>query len=177
MIPYFCGNVFKMKMKTVIRKIEKRDITGFHRVLDAVAAEGKYLLTVSPVSFEKVEKFVENNIGNDYSQYIAENETEIIGWADIIPYSENSQSHIGNLGMGVISSCRGQGIGTKLLQKAVQHAWKKGLKRIELEVYSDNKNAIKLYHQSGFQMEGTRKYARYYAGAFQHCHIMAQYRI
>ena len=135
-----------------------------------------FLLTTPPVSFENIEKFIMNNIAKNHSQYIAEVEGEIVGWADIIPSERRTMKHVGSLGMGVLCQFRGKGIGKKLLEKTINHAWNQGLKRLELEVFSDNENAIKLYQKFGYTVEGTRKYARYYDGKYQHCVFMAQHR-
>ena len=164
-------------MNAIIRQIEHKDIAGFHQTLESVASEGKYLLTIPPVPFENIEKFVLNNIKNKYAQYIAEVDGEIIGWADINPHVLKTKDHIGSLGMGVLSQFRGKGIGSQLLEKTIDHAWKQGLTRLELEVFSDNENAIALYKRFGYEIEGTRKYARLYNGKYQHCVIMAQYRV
>ena len=89
-------------MKVVIRQIEEKDISGFHHALEPVAAEGRYLLTTPPVSFENIEKFIMNNIAKNHSQYIAEVKGEIVGWADIIPSERKTMKHVGSLGMGVL---------------------------------------------------------------------------
>ena len=84
--------------------------------------------------------------------------------------------HVGSLGMGVIKPYRGKGYGKKLLKYVIDHAWSQGLKRLELEVFSDNKIAINLYKKMGYEVEGIKKYARFYNGIYQDIVVMAQYR-
>lgn len=46
---------------------------------------------------------------------------------------------------------RGQGIGTKLFEKAAETAKKRGAKRMSVEGLHDNIRAIKFYHTQGFR--------------------------
>ena len=62
--------------------------------------------------------------------------------------------------MGVHKKFRQQGIGRKLLDRALGLAKDAGLEKVELEVFSSNKAAIQLYLSSGFKEEGVRLRAR-----------------
>ena len=159
-----------------IRPIHIDDTIGFHSALSAVAAEEVYLLTTKSPPIEKMEAFVRSNIDNQNAQYVASSHGEIIGWCDITPFSKQSMSHVGTLGMGVISKYRRKGIGSKLLKATMDHAWKQGLKRLELEVFSSNKIAIKMYEKHGYAIEGIKKNARYFNGQYEDIVIMAQYK-
>ncbi|HBC3980289.1 GNAT family N-acetyltransferase [Vibrio parahaemolyticus] len=163
-------------MKFEIRKIQESDIQGFHKALTSVASEGQYLLTTPPVPFGKIESFIKDNIAQNYAQYVALKDGEVIGWADIMPSSRNTMSHVGSLGMGVVAPFRGQGVGKKLLINVIEHAWSQGLTRLELEVFSDNTTAIEMYKKHGYMVEGTKKFARFYEEKYQDIILMAQYR-
>ena len=60
--------------------------------------------------------------------------------------------------MGVRDAWQGKGVGTALMQAALDLAdnWL-GLRRIELRVYADNEPAIALYRKFGFEIEGTHR--------------------
>ena len=64
--------------------------------------------------------------------------------------------HVGFLGMGIHDEFAGRGIGTAMMASAMDMAdnWL-DLKRLELEVYTDNVPAIRLYEKFGFKKEGT----------------------
>jgi L-phenylalanine/L-methionine N-acetyltransferase len=65
--------------------------------------------------------------------------------------------HAGEIGMMVRDDWQGKGIGTALMQAAVDFADKwLNLSRLELDVFFDNEPAIKLYEKFGFQVEGTQ---------------------
>ncbi len=83
--------------------------------------------------------------------------------------------HVGVLGMAVHDDWHGRGIGTALMRAAIELAdrWL-NLSRLELNVYTDNTPAIRLYEKFGFEIEGTfRRYA-FRNGAFADAYAMAR---
>ena len=57
------------------------------------------------------------------------------------------------------ATCRGKGLGTDAIKKAVKFAFDElGYNRIILEVRPDNKRAIQAYEKSGFVREKLKKY-------------------
>jgi ribosomal protein S18 acetylase RimI-like enzyme len=52
---------------------------------------------------------------------------------------------VGRLGMGVRSECRRQGIGRRLLDACLSLARNTAIEKVELEVFSDNIVAVRLY--------------------------------
>lgn len=54
---------------------------------------------------------------------------------------------------------RGKGIGTRLMAEAEKVAKERGARRMELEVFSRNVNAIKLYEKLGYEVEGVKRKA------------------
>ncbi len=75
--------------------------------------------------------------------------------------------HVASLGMAVHPSAHGKGVGTALIRAAVDQAdnWL-NLVRLELEVYADNANAIKLYKKAGFEIEGESRFAAFKQGEY-----------
>ena len=164
-------------MSVVIRPIRLEDASGYRDALGQVAAERVYILLLETPPLEQAEAFVKNNIENGNAHFIALNNQEVVGWADCVALTRKGTEHVGRLGMGIINGYRRQGIGSRLLNKTLSHAWKQGLTRVELEVYADNEPAIHLYKKAGFKLEGVRKYARLLDGVYQDIFMMAQYRV
>jgi ribosomal protein S18 acetylase RimI-like enzyme len=78
-------------------------------------------------------------------------------------------AHRGFLGMGLIKEFRGKGLGTQLLSRALKHAKDIGLEKIELSVYTENADAIKLYKKLGFSEIGIIKHYRKLNGRYFDC--------
>ncbi len=85
--------------------------------------------------------------------------------------------HAAGIGMAVRDDWQGKGVGTALMQAAVDLADKwLNLSRLELEVYTDNESAIRLYKKFGFQVEGTGVRADFRDGKFVDIYMMARLR-
>lgn len=85
--------------------------------------------------------------------------------------------HAAQLGMAVHRDWRRQGVGSALMQAAVDYAdnWV-GLTRLELTVYCDNDAAVALYRKFGFAIEGTMRAFALRNGRFVDAHAMARLR-
>jgi L-phenylalanine/L-methionine N-acetyltransferase len=83
---------------------------------------------------------------------------EVVGSLGLTRYTRARRAHAGEIGMAVRDSWQGKGIGSALMQAALDLAdnWL-GLRRLELRVYADNARAIALYRKFGFEVEGTHR--------------------
>lgn len=126
----------------VIRQMQGRDV-------DAAAALEREIFS-KPWS----KKSFQDALQSEYTIYlVAEDNMGIIGYCGIWLSSET-----GDLcNMAVLPSCRRQGIGRKLLEKAIHIAAGRGAEEIFLEVRESNLAAFTLYEKLGFQKVGIRK--------------------
>ena len=85
------------------------------------------------------------------------------------------RKHVGEIGMSVREDFQGQGVGTALLQAAVDMAdnWL-NLQRLELTVFVDNEPAVRLYKKYGFEIEGTLRRHSFRAGQYVDVYFMAR---
>jgi RimJ/RimL family protein N-acetyltransferase len=151
----------------LLRPIQEADISDFHRVLDSVCRERKYLSMLTAPPLESTENFVKGNIEKDHPQFLAFVDGQLAGWCDAIPGSASSgNAHIGHLGMGVAKSFRRQGLGARLMHAVLDKARAKGFLKIELAVYASNIPAIALYQRFGFEEEGRRLRGRFVDGHY-----------
>jgi ribosomal protein S18 acetylase RimI-like enzyme len=95
--------------------IAQGHIDGFHRALDIVARERRYLAFLEAPPIEATRTFVLDNIKRGHPQFVAvSTDGEVVGWCDVTPMSRPTQAHRGVFGVGLLPQFRGQGIGTKL---------------------------------------------------------------
>jgi RimJ/RimL family protein N-acetyltransferase len=97
----------------------------------------------------------------------------LIGSINVAP-GRRALGHTVSLGMTVAKDWRDQGVGTRLMREML--AWCEAnphVKRLELEVFSENARAIHLYEKLGFAREGIRRAAALKAGRFRDLLIMA----
>ena len=84
---------------------------------------------------------------------VAEKEDEIIGYMGLTMVLD--EGYVTNV--AVTPVFRKIGVGTLLMNKAIDLAFLKGLSFISLEVRASNPNAISLYERLNFKSEGVRK--------------------
>jgi putative acetyltransferase len=105
-------------------------------------------------------------------------EDKVVGQLDLYTFPNHPRRrHVGQIGMAVHDDWQGQGVGTALLQAAVDLAdqWL-NLRRLELDVYTDNEPAVRLYKKLGFVIEGTLIEYGYREGQYVDVYAMARLR-
>jgi putative acetyltransferase len=85
---------------------------------------------------------------------VAEVDGRVVGLLGL-EVGRGRRAHSAAIGMMVHDDFQGRGVGTALLAAAIELAegWL-GLHRLELEVYTDNAAALRLYRKFGFEEEG-----------------------
>lgn len=153
--------------------ISEEYIAGYNAAVDSVAKERKYLGFLEGPPIKSSQEFVLNNLKYGWPHFVAICNKEVVGWCDISSLDRPIFEHAGVLGIGIIASYRGKGIGKALLRAAIEKAKLKGLTRIELTVRENNKNAIALYEQLGFKIEGLHRNAVRIANVYENLISMA----
>jgi len=153
--------------------ISEAHIESFHRALDTVAQERRYLAFLEAPPIESTRSFVLGMIARGQPQFVALSDGDVVGWCDVSRHERPIYAHVGTLGMGLLQPFRGQGIGTQLIRTTLAAAQAAGLTRIELSVYENNASAIALYKKIGFAVEGLSRNAARIDGAYENVIQMA----
>jgi RimJ/RimL family protein N-acetyltransferase len=153
--------------------ITEGHIDGFHRTLDFVARERRYLSFLEAPPIEVMRAFVLDHIKRGHPQFVAVSAGEVIGWCDVLPKERPIYAHTGVLGMGILPPFRGKGVGTRLIRTTLAGASALGLHRVELTVREHNTNAIELYKKVGFTIEGVQRDAVQVEGTYEGVVCMA----
>jgi RimJ/RimL family protein N-acetyltransferase len=143
--------------EVTLAPIDASHVDSFHRALDVVAREKKYLTLQEAPPLEETRGFVLGMIEKGNPQIVALAGSDVVGWCDISRHFFPSHAHRGSLGMGIIPVYRGRGLGSRLLERTLAEARKAGFVRVELDVHADNARAIALYERFGFVREGVAR--------------------
>lgn len=163
-------------MNLEIRRVEPGDykaVCAVHAQPNALAGTLQLPFPSEEAWKERLAKFGERDFG-----LVACLEGEIVAMLSLHSgTSAPRRAHVGYLGMAVHDKWAGKGVGTALMEAAIELADKwLNLARLELTVYTDNERALRLYKKLGFEIEGThRKYA-FRDGAYVDAHTMARVR-
>jgi RimJ/RimL family protein N-acetyltransferase len=140
-----------------IRRSMAADVPGLRACLDSVARERRFLAMLEAPPLEEVAAFAAHP---DVVQLVAADAGRVVGWADVRRLRGAGIAHRGSLGMGLLSSHRGRGIGGRLLAAVLEQARFLDVTRVELQVFRSNRVAARLYARHGFVVEGEQKHAR-----------------
>ncbi len=151
-------------------------IPSYHRVLDSVAREKIYLEMLQAPNLDRVLKSQTGLIAKNGPVFYAVTNGQVVGWCDIFPFDQRpTTAHRGGLGMGILKDYRGQSVGSRHLTSALDKAKQFGLKKVELNVYTTNNSAAKLYKKFGFVKEGLIKNFRIVDGQYFDCIAMGKF--
>lgn len=123
-------------------------------VLVALAAEGRWVRTEVPFDVEgRTAGLLTAMQSGRAHGFVAERDGAIVG--NVVTFLDPKTGGVG-LGMGVLASERGRGVGGALLDAAVADCTARGVAEVRLEVYAHNTAAQALYASRGFVEHGAR---------------------
>ena len=161
----------------LIRAVEPDD----YEAMQDIHAQPKVIWGTMRIPFHSVEYWRKRLADFPASGHslVAEIDGRVVGAAGLMVDSHNPRRrHVGEVGMAVHDDFQGQGIGRKLLEACLELAdqWL-NLRRVELEVYTDNDVAILLYQSCGFEIEGTLRDDVFRDGEFVDAHVMSRIKV
>ena len=148
-------------------------IQRFRETTDAVFRESRMFVFLEGPPIEQVTDFVQGMLSRGEPQFVALDQDNLVGCCDIVVKPRPTLRHSGVLGIGVLSSHRGRGIGRALMGTALQAAVAYGLARVELFVRTDNSHALRLYEKLGFTVEGVLRQHLLIDGVFRDSYLMS----
>ncbi len=151
----------KSGMEVEVRGIQLTDAQAAIDYMVKVNSETKNL-SRDPGEFnltlEQEEKFIKSMLDSDNNfTYTVWYKGELISMSGFHGSSLNRLKHKVSLGISVLKEYHNLGIGSIMMELLVEKAKQLKKTKMELDVRSDNPNAIKIYERTGFVVEGTRK--------------------
>ena len=146
-----------------IREATKEDAAAILSFMATVGSQSDNLVTDEkglPNSLGQEEAYLQHKMESKNSiQLLAFEDHVLIGSAGCDASTRQRICHSGEIGISVLKSYWGKGVGSALLDFLVQWARtsETGLRKLNLTVRSDNDRAIALYKRFGFIEEGRVK--------------------
>jgi len=168
------------KKDFIIRYLKHEDVDDLLKVVNSLVEEKSMLGPQKKFSRAREEKWIKNILHkmlNKKAIYlVGQLDGQIIGSASVFKGKFINRKHLGQVAVSLLPEYRGRGLGKRLIKKAISEA-KKHLKTkiIKLNVYAENKKAIKLYKSLGFERVGKIKKGRYHFGRYIDLIIMVKY--
>ena len=142
------------------------------------AEPGVSLITLAeefnPTTESEARMISEMNRATNSLCLVAEDDGRIVGQLMLQGGKRRNVRHAATLGITVGREHRGQGVGRRLMEYAIDWARAGGVvTRIELNVFVRNSNAIRLYESCGFVVEGLRRRSNHRDGEYMDDLVMA----
>jgi L-phenylalanine/L-methionine N-acetyltransferase len=157
-----------------IRHAEPEDYEAIHRILSSPRATAG-TLQLPLQSLEGVRKRFFSETREGLYHLVACVDEEVVGHLGLETFTRPRRRHVGEIGMAVRDDWQGKGIGSALMEAALDLAdnWL-NLIRLELTVYADNAAGIALYEKFGFAIEGTHRLFAFRNGEYVDAYSMAR---
>lgn len=137
-----------------VRPAAAADIETWLDLYAAVAGEGRWIGGELPIDRARMEKgFLAMVDDPEEGVFVAEADGRIVGQLGI---GRKRDGHA-ELGMLVADGWRGRGVGSALMDAAIDWARAHDVHKVALEVWPHNEAAIALYRKFGFEEEGYLK--------------------
>ncbi|HEY0838568.1 MAG TPA: GNAT family N-acetyltransferase [Vulgatibacter sp.] len=158
-----------------IRRAEPEDFSAVRDIYAAPLAQAGTLQLPFP-SLEMWRSRLQSADPNMH-MLVACTGVDVVGQLGLQAFARPRRLHVGEIGMGVRDDWQGRGVGTALLQAAIDMAdrWLQ-LRRLELTVYADNAAGIRLYKRHGFVEEGRHRDYAFRDGTYVDALAMARLR-
>lgn len=161
--------------RLLVRPFHEEDIPALYRLFYHPLV-GRTSLQMPSLQLGSFEERMLTDVPGRF-RYVAVADDLPVGMISIYRGALPRTSHSAGLGMMVHPDYWGIGVGSRLMEVILDLAdnWL-GLKRVELEVNTDNPTAIHLYEKFNFVIEGTHRFHTYGAGRWADSHFMARLR-
>lgn len=160
-----------------IRAAEPEDIDALSAIMaDPAVIHGTLQVPMTSTALRR-ERFTLTDANNCFVVAVPVDGGEPIGCANLARNTRPRRLHTADIGMSVRSDWHGRGVGSALLAVLLDQAdnwWQ--VRRVHLEVYTDNEPAIALYEKFGFEVEGTLRMDAFRNGEYVDSHVMARLR-
>ena len=135
-----------------VRPAQRRDLHQILDLLEAVAAEGRWIGTEAPIDRDARLSHLSDTIEGDSTavRYVADAGGVVVGnlGMELRPYN------VAELGMFVHRDWRRRGVGSALMEAGIDWARSAGAHKVALQLWPHNHAALALYRKFGFEREG-----------------------
>jgi len=146
------------EVEYTIRPARQEDLGGVTGAIRQVAEEKRYIVAESVAEqIDHQNVLLRHNEFESRIFFVALVNDEVVGWAHIEAQEMDKLRHTARLTFGVIEEYRGNGIGTRLFERALDWASDNGYEKIYQSIPSTNEVALDFLEKKGCEVEATRE--------------------
>lgn len=141
-----------------IRPARQEDLTGIVGAIRQVAEERTYIVAESVADeIDHDTALLRHNELESRMFFVATVANEVVGWVHLHAPELEKLSHTAELTVGVVEGYRGNGIGSHLLERALEWAAVNGYEKVYQSAPSTNQDAIDFLEDHGWEIEAVRE--------------------
>lgn len=169
-----------MEYDLLIREAEVEDATELIALLDQIGHESSFTSLDEngiAMSESEMQRFINKQAQSDNQiTLLAYLNEELAGVINITADQRPRVRHIGDIFLGIKKAYWGNGLGSILMEEAIEWAQSSGsIRRLQLTVQKRNTAAVHLYEKMGFIIEGLQERGAYIEGGeFLDVYLMGQ---
>ena len=169
-----------MEYELLIREAETQDALDLIALLDQIGHESSFTSLDEngiAISESEMELFIDQQAQSDNQIILlAFLNDELVGVVNITADQRPRVRHIGDVFLGIKKAYWGNGLGSILMEEAIEWAQSSGsIRRLQLTVQKRNTAAVHLYEKMGFIIEGLQERGAYIEGGeFLDVYLMGQ---
>lgn len=135
-----------------IRDAKIKDLTQIVRIYNETIPGRMVTADLEPVSVESKRHWFENHDRSNRPLWVVEENSLIIAWASFQSfYGRPAYRHTAEISIYVTSKWQGHGVGTLLLQKALDACKELDIKNLLGFIFGHNYPSLKLFRNFGFE--------------------------
>ena len=139
-----------------LRSAEEKDATAMLDYIRKTAEETHFLIRYPEeisIDLEREKEIIRNNLeSEDAAWFTVFDDDKAVGNCSISRHRNHLKlKHRCDFAIAIEQAYCNSGLGTTLMQKAIDKAREMGFEQMELGAYADNERAIALYRKMGFQ--------------------------
>jgi len=164
------------QLRITIRPLRLSDADDIHEIMHMPNVLWSTSLLPS-TSVDAWRQTVESWLSNKLMHlFVADIQGKVVGSINLT-VGEGREKHVGDIAMAVHDKYQGQGIGKMLMLTVIDLAdnWL-NLLRLEMDVYTDNERALRLYRNFDFEIEGRKRRASFRNGSYIDNYVLARLR-
>jgi ribosomal protein S18 acetylase RimI-like enzyme len=160
----------------VIRPAVAADAEGITDLVNIVGAENRFARRERATwTIEEERQTIVPKSPTEQAFFVAEVGGKVCGLLNVARGQWSKDRHVASFGMACLPECRRLGLGTALLIQAIDWARVVGVRKLTLEVFATNENAIALYRKLGFEEEARLRGQFMISGAAVDSVLMARW--
>lgn len=169
-----------MEYELLIREAEVHDASSVIALLDQIGHESSFTSLDEngiAMSESEMELFIDQQAQSENQiTLLAFLNDELVGVVNITADQRPRVRHIGDVFLGIKKAYWGNGLGSILMEEAIEWAQSSGsIRRLQLTVQKRNTAAVHLYEKMGFIIEGLQERGAYIEGGeFLDVYLMGQ---